>query len=220
MLLRHVDVELSSEDFKLSVVVPFGFRARTLGNFMERQIRPLKFGADGFGKFLVRGRSPADQGPALGSSNSLIVSVPVDLEEYRRLDVGSDALFELYISMLCEGLERCRGKFELPFEAFGAAVDQFRAGGYQNEWCHQKKLFRAAGMHVYLMCSMDQKSFRLRLRVERKGEELFDREILKTKPDETIYKAKFKELKFGDGVIEVVNRWGEQLFVLPLGEIE
>ena len=220
MLLRHIDIYLSTVDYDPSKYVPFSFRARTVGNFLERRIRPLKFASDGFGKFLVCGHPLADRPPQLESVNCLVVEVPIDLEAYSALEIESEASYEVYLAMLLDGLDRCRGKFELPFETFESAVGEFRAGGYRNEWCQQKKLLRPTGLRAFLLCSMDQQSFRLRLRLERKGEQVFDRQILETKPDETIYKNRFKELRLTDEAIEVVDPRGKRVYAVPLNELD
>lgn len=214
MRLRHVYLNLYRDEYPKALATPFGFRTRYVCNFLERRLRPMKYHVDGFSKVCVQGRhQPLETCPIVGE-HAALPTVAFDQARYESLRPGEE--HEFFIAMIVQGLDRCAQHHQIPIAALKDALDEFRRGGYRNEWTHQTKLLRQVGLQASLLCSLDPERFRLTLRLEKKGTTVFEQQILETKPDEIIFTHQFKEVLVDGESIVVTNKFGRPLFSLPI----
>lgn len=121
--------------------------------------------------------------------------------------------------MLVDGLERCARSHKIPLVELLGAVDEFRRGGYRNEWTHQRKILRPVGLHASLQCRLDSERFVLTLRLENKGATVFEQDILETKPDELIFAHRFKEVVLEECDIVVKDKFGKPTFAVSVSSL-
>lgn len=214
MLLKHVYLYLSDDDYPCELAMEFGFCTRYVCNFLERRLKLLKFQANGFNKICVQGTLEPKNSCPIVSERSALPTVFFDQHVFQNL--GRDAYHEFFIDMLLDGLRKCSQFHEIPSSELMAAIEEFRSNGYENNWIHQTKLFRAIGLRASLLCSLSMEGFELTLQIDRKGEILEKRMILQTKPDEIIFQHQFKELVMDGDQLMVKNRFGEVISTLSL----
>ena len=214
MLLRDVSLFLNIDEYGGDYSSDFQFRSRYVCNFVRRQIVPVRFKTGGFGSIVVEGcREPTNECPIRGEK-VLSATVAFDQQEYESLAQGEH--HEFFIGMLLEGLEKCSQHHEIPLKELQSAIEEFRSGGYKNEWVHQSKLLRGSGLRGILLCKMDSERFTLYLRLERKGKVVFEEQILETEPDETIFAHEFKEVVLKNNKIVVEDKFGDPTFSMSL----
>ena len=213
MILRYIGLGLDTVEYD-DICSDFLFRCRYLGNFLGRRVKPLNFKADGFGAIIVEGTARPPGPCRLCEVNALSAPVRFDLKRYEAL--GPNEHHEFFIGMLSEGLEKCAPDFKIPIAELREGIEEFRRGGYKNEWTHQSKLMRPLGIRASLLCKMDSERFVLTLVLERKGEQVFKESILESKPDETCFRHRFKEvISEGDDIV-VQTKWGDDVFRLDV----
>ncbi len=217
MRLKYVFLYLRPEEYPGELGSSFDFKNRYLCNFIERRLHELKFDALGFNKICVQGRHRPEELCPIMSENAAVPSVAFDEERYNSL--GANAHHEFFIGMLLEGLEKCARHHKIPLSDIKAAIEKFRHGGYRNEWTHQKKLLRGVGLRASLLCTLDTERFVLTLKLERKGDTVFEQPILETQPDELIFAYQFKEVVLEGETIVVKNKFGEPTFAVDLSSL-
>jgi hypothetical protein len=217
MLLKHVYLYLNLDEYPDSLATAFGFRTRYVCNFLERRLRPLKFDAKGFSKICVQGRrKPLNDCPIV-PENALLPTVLFEQEKYASLSPGEE--HEFFIAMLDEGFDRAAPQHLIPVAELKAALAEFRQGGYRNEWTHQTKQLRPSGLVASLLASLDSERFKLRLKLEKKGAVVFDRDILETEPDEIIFAHRFKDVVLEGNTVVVRDKFGEPAFSVALDSL-
>lgn len=215
MLFKDVSLHLHGSEYEGLYGSDFDFRSRYICHYLGRVVRPLRVHTDGFWSIAVRGRSSDERDCSIRGADVLGVDVPFDSARYDAL--SDDEAPEFFLSMLKEGLDVAHRSFEFPYRELLEGMDLFREGGYRNEWTHKKRLFRGmGGLRGWLNCKMDSKRFALRLRLERKGELLYDEEILDEKPDEMCFAFQFKDMVIEGNTLVVVKRRGGPLMKLDL----
>lgn len=217
MLLKDVSLYLSVDEYQRTYGSNFEFRSRYLCNFVRRRVAPLKFQAMGFGSIAVQGcREPKEECPIRGEKVA-VATVRFDQQRYDSLEPAE--YHEFFIGMLLEGLEKCARHRIIPLSEIKTAIDEFRAGGYRNEWTHKSRAFRTVGLQASLNCSLDMEKFVLTLKLERKGVTLYDAPILETKPDETIFAYRFKDVVHDGQSVIVKDKFGKPTFTLELSSL-
>lgn len=217
MLLKHVYLYLNLDEYPDALVTPFGFRTRYVCNYLERRLRSLRFHAEGFSKICVQGRHAPEESCPIVPENAVVPAVRFDELRYKAL--GPDEHHEFFIDMLCQGLEKCARHHSVPLAQMLEAIDEFRRGGYKNEWTQQKKLLRPLALRSSLHCSLDTQRFILTLKLERKDQTVFEQRILETEPDEIIFGYQFKEVALEGNNVVVKNRFGKPTFSLDLSSL-
>jgi hypothetical protein len=217
MLLRDISLFLNLEDYGGKYSSDFQFRSRYLCNFVRRGVAPLRFKAEGFGSIVVEGcREPVARCPIKGE-NVASATVKFDKQQYDSLQPAE--CHEFFIGMLLEGLEKCGRHHRIPLPEMKAAIDEFRAGGYRNEWTFKKRTLRPVGLQASLNCSLDMERFILTLKLERKGVVVYDAPILETKPDEIIFAHRFKDVVLDGQTVVVKNKFDKPTFSLDLSAL-
>jgi hypothetical protein len=217
MLLKHVYLYLKLDEYPAELATPFGFRTRYLCNFIEKRLRPLRFHAEGFSKICVVGTSAPEESCPLVSENAAVPSVAFDRARYERL--GPNQHHEFFIELLCAGLAKCSRHHRIPLAETMTAIEDFRRGGYKNEWTHQTKQLRPVGLRALLLCSLDAERFSLRLRLDRAGRPIFEAPVLETLPDELIFAYQFKEVVVDADTVVVKSKFDEPIFSVPLSSL-
>lgn len=217
MLLKDISLYLNVDEYERIYRSDFQFRSRYLCNFVRRRITPLRFRAEGFGSIAVQGCREPKEGCPIEGEKVAVPKVKFDRQQYESLRPAE--CHEFFIGMLLQGLEKCAHRHRIPLLEMKAAIDEFRVGGYRNEWTFKKRIFRPVGLKASLNCSLDMEKFILTLEVERKGVVIYDAPILETKPDELIFASQFKDVVLDGQALAVKDEFGMTTFSLDLGAV-
>jgi hypothetical protein len=214
MMLDDIPLSLKTDEYPRVYRSDFLFRTRYLSSFLRRHLRESRAIGEGFRQMSIEGTSiPKEE--CWISSKSLVAEVFFDQNTYDRL--AANDLHEFLISMLLGGVEKCAIQHDVPATELAEWVDEFRALRYRNEWVHMRKAMRKPKLVALLLCSLDTEKFVLTLRLETPGgKTLFEEKILETKPDELLFKHKFKDVILDGGLIVVRNRQGSNVFQIAI----
>lgn len=218
MLLRDISLYLNVLEFDREYRSEFGFQTRYICNFVRRRIAVAKFRTEGFGSVAVQGCLVSTDDCRIEGENVLVGPVAFDREAFDSL--ARDERPEFAINMLLGGLRKCAQSYELPLSTIEETIEEFRRGGYRNEWTHSRKTFRRLGLKATLKCAMDDSRFALTLEVGRRGTPVFNDVVLETRPDETIFAYRFKEVVVEEDALVVKNKFGRDTFSVPLHSLE
>ena len=218
MILKHVYLYLNLLEYADDLSTPFGFKTRYVCNFLERRLRHVRFHTEGFSKICVQGRENPSDGCPIVSINAAVPEVHFDQPLYESLSDGD--LHEFFIDMLVRGLRKCGDSHEIPLDVLLSGIEEFRSGGYRNEWVYKTKLFRAQHIRATLACKLTISEFTLNLSVSRSDRVLFDQTILRTLPDEIIFEHQFRDMSVTGDELIVTGKFGHTLYTLPLSELD
>lgn len=217
MILRKLYLYLDPENFRTDADVLFGFRTRYLCSFIERMIAKKKLQTEGYSKICVMGTKEGNGTCSIVAENSLRIPLYFDQRQYDESD--SNDRHEFFIKMLLDGIEKAATSFPIPTSDITDAIQAFRNGGYNNCWTHDVKNDKSTGIKVSLVCHLEQEIFNLHLVVELAGHLISDHVILSTKPDEIIFKYRFKRLEIKSGIISVYDKFDSALYSIPLRDV-
>ncbi len=224
MILRFIGLMLDGVDYNFlgkdghDYGSRFGFRARYIGNYLGRPLRGANFNTDGYNKLVIEGkRAPADK-CGIEPEKALVAQIHFDQPRYDSL--GPDEHHEFFLGMYIEGIEKANRDFPIPYDVLMQGIEDFRKGGYKNEWVHQRKLLRPFGLHASLLFDMDSKRFRARLRLERKGTLVLEKTILEDHPDELCFAYKVKEIVADGNNVIVKGMYDMVTFSLDVTTLE
>jgi hypothetical protein len=161
----------------------------------------------------MEGRVASFAAPCSFQGNAGLI-VPVYFDQARYDSLGPDEHHEFFLGMYIEGIEKANRDFSIPYDVLVQSIEDFRKGGYKNEWLDKRKLLRPLGLHATLLCDMDTNRFQLTLLLERKGTTIYRQPILTTLPDEIMYKGDFKEIVIDGSKILIMEEFGKVTFTL------
>jgi len=218
MILKELYLYPDLKYYPDSIVHPFRDQSRSVCNFLEREIKAIKFDANGFKRICVVGSSSPREECIINSSKILVVEVQFDSTEYSGLD---EANLNAYFSkMLHSGFEKCSRQFVIPLLDLKLGLEKFIAEGGVNEWTFKSKQFKGIGLKCSLVCKLTTTSFHLVLVVSKSGVEILRTEILKTDPDELVFSPMFKDILLDGGSLVVVDKLGDPLFFKKVKDFE
>lgn len=217
MILKHLYVYLDPDEFRDDIQVPFGFKTRYLCSYVERALQRIRYQAEGFSKICVRGSAHDIGACPIVPENAAVPSVGFDREEYETL--APEEHHEFFIRMLLEGLETCARFHRIPLTEMHACVDEFRRGGYRNEWIHCSKTLRQVGLRASLLCRLDVAAFALTLRLDRSGKTVLEDVILRTEPDELIFSHRFKDVVLEGSTVVVRDKFDRPAFAVDAASL-
>lgn len=222
MILKHIYLYPDLVEFaaRKDELLTIRDQTRHICNYLERQLVPLKFEADGFGRICIVGSSnPGD----MYINTSHVLSVPVFFDLDACLSVPLGFRDDYYVQLLNTGFRRCASKYRIPLNELLGWSEDLKRNGYRNEWTHKERMFRQFGIKCQLNCLLTQDAFTLRLVVTNKtGNTLHDRVILTTPPDEIAFQHRFKDVAIeGERLVVTTRLYGEEqrlLYSVDLSE--
>ncbi len=217
MILKFLYVYLNPEEFRDDLGVQFGFRTRYLCNYIERNLKLIKFKSDGFGKICIMGTLKSKFECSIVPENALRVSVPFNTSEY--LNLPPDDWHEFYIKLLTDGLNQIDLKYSIPKSEIFDSISSFRIGSNVNEWVFVSKKTKDRKITALLVCSLDQYKFILRLILKRDQLVIFEKQILETKPDEIIFAYRFKNMFINNDELVVADKFGDSLYRMNIKDL-
>ncbi len=218
MELRYIGLMLNVDEYPRIYRSAFLFRERYIGNFLGRRVKPLKFKTEKYNALIMNGQHTPAERCSIVPEKSL--SAPVYFDQVRYDSLGPNEHHEFFLGMYIEGIEKANRDFPIPYDVLMQSIEDFRQGGYKNEWVDKRKLHRPLGLHATLLCYMDTNRFQLTLLLERKGKTIYREPILTTLPDEIMYKGDFKELVVEGTKILIMEEYGKVTFSLDVSTLE
>lgn len=210
MILKELYLYPDLAEYPDEVVHPFRDQSRSVCNFLERELKSIKFEADGFKRMCVVGKLSPNTKCYVNTSKVLVIEVPFNEKQYLALNEGE--LNSYFIDMLKAGFEKSQNQFKIPTDELLSMIESFRSGGYINEWCFKSKHIKALGIKCFLNCKLTIRNFRLTMLVLKNGKTIFERRILETEPDEIVFTPMFKDICLDGDKLVVLDRFGDPVF--------
>ena len=187
----------------------FRYNTWILGNYLSRHVRKLhlKFG----GEYNLFGCKITNMETSLNMSSYgkyLSVNLHVsdsEIQEYLSMRSERDR-FEFYFSLLERGCRYAAQYHTMPVNDFLKLHQQFRDGGYKNEWLFKKKMLRDYGIKVILEHVLTSYAYDLRLTVtDLKGNYINSGSIYTTYPDDIFFNKNVRHLVITDDKLVVTD---------------
>ena len=228
MKIRYISLHIkhpfysgfSDEDFNDE----FNWNARFICNYLSKAVRKLNLETDGTYKMISvnphANQSCSKTDVEYVLSNNIYVSSK-DMERYKQMENLTER-YEFYLSLLERGyMQAATFKEGVPVESLLSLHQQFRDGGYKNEWLFKKKPIREFGIYIYLKCYFTSFDFRLELEVySLKTKELVTKGIvIRTPPSEFSYDYKFKQITLEDDKLVILDFLGHPRYEMDLHQL-
>lgn len=202
----------------------FNWNARFISNYLSKAVRKLNLETDGTYKMISVNPDAKKNYSKIVSEfvlkNDILVSSE-ELEQYSQMTRLMDR-YEFYLSLLERGyLQAAEFKEGVPVEALLSLHQQFRDGGYKNEWLFKKKPLRDLGIYIYLNCYFTTFDFRLELEAyDLKSKGLVTKGvILQTPPNELCYDYKFKQITIEQDKLIILDFLSHPRFEVNLRDL-
>jgi len=195
----------------------FDFQTRSLCNYLERKIKPLKFKTTGFKRICIILSNYPSANCEVNSSNVLSVEVYFDINQYKTLN--KEGLNDFFVPLLIKGLQKCKQEYDIPLKEILQYIEDFRNINYLNQWVYKKCQFKNYNIKCQLVCKLTIDYFHLVLEIEKFKKQIFKKEILKTLPDEIIFSHQFQDIKEENNHLIIFDRNGGTLYKLDLDKL-
>ncbi|EBS7636927.1 hypothetical protein CDR68_25120, partial [Salmonella enterica] len=177
MILKELYLYPEILDYGEDITFLFKRQSRSLCNYIERYLKKIKYKTDSFKRICFVCQKEPLPDTYVNTCNVLCVSIPMDEDEYT--GKNKDALNEYFIELLMSGVDKCNKTHMLPNDEIIAAINEFRKGGYVNEWVFKKKRLRELGLEFILKCSLTIDEFSLDLYIAKEKNVIFRDNITK-----------------------------------------
>lgn len=194
------------------------YYARFIANYLSKAVRKIDIEIDNKNAISVmlsqRGYNVED----FEHIRSVILYCPEDKLKYVVALSNETERYEHFLSFLEEGYRRSGILAEEQIFQLLQLHEQFRSGGYRNEWLFKKKPIREYGIYVYFKCYFTTYEFRMELEVyDLKQTRLLTKGIaIRTAPDEFFYDKEFKKIVIENGHLTVLDFLGHPNFMFDL----
>lgn len=112
MILKELYLYPDLVDFDDGITRAFRDQSRSMCNYLERQLKSIRFDAVGFKRICFVGKSDPSSECSINSSNVLIVEVRFDEEEYRTRE--KDQVNTFFLEMIRSGIKKCQEQHRVP----------------------------------------------------------------------------------------------------------
>jgi hypothetical protein len=203
----------------------FNKNARFICNYLSKAVRKLNLETDGTYKMISVHPHAIQNSSKMyyvdyALSNAIYVSSK-EMERYTQM-INLTERYEFYLSLLERGyMQAVTFKKEVPVEALLSLHQQFRDGGYKNEWLFKKKQIRDFGIYIYLNCYFTSFDFRLELEAySLKTKELVSKGVvMQTPPNEVCFDYKFKQITLEDNKLVILDFLGHPRYEMDLHKL-
>lgn len=183
--------------------------ARFISNYTSKAVRKLKLETDGTFKMISVALNLHEETSKIVSIDCLKQKVIVSMDELKAYKQTTDLVerYEYYLSWLEKGYRLAANFKNIQVNALLSMHQQFRMGGYKNEWLFKKKPIHEYGIYIYLKCYFTTFDFRLELEVyDLKSKEFLTQGVvLQTSPYEVCYERDFKQISIADGKLLILD---------------
>ena len=223
MNLRYIAIGLDYETYimhenKLRYEVQL--HTRFISNYFSKEIRKLKFTTDGsYNMISVSLMFNELQCSKLVPSDVLKVYVPFDKKRYEIIKGTGDCSY--YLELLEEGFHKAAEFKNIPLNSLINIINQFKAGGFKNEWVHKKKKLKEIDLEVSLFCEFTTNYFQLIITIIRASskEELVKGALIKTEPYEVLFEKMFKDIVVDKENITITDASNSPRMIISLEDV-
>lgn len=220
MIFKQIDIRIDIPKINQDTIkytYKFKTNSRHICNYLEREcLKKLKYQTEGYNRVVISLVESEVRETYINSSKCLCVSLPFDRDVYDALQ-GVEEARQYILGKLKGGLEKAEPF--LPERELSESLKNLEKQGFINKWLFKKKLERNRNLRVELHCSLDIKGFYLTLKVSRKGDEIFSKQILATDADELAYDYRFKDIVFAEDKLTITSKVSEPLLELSYEDI-
>ena len=190
---------------------------------MSRNVRKLHLQADGeynlLSTSIIRGENFWEMFTPCKYLKAVVHVSDEEIQSYLSMRAERDR-FEFYFSLL----ERCyrfaAQSHDIPVDELLKLYQQFRDGGYKNEWLFKKKMIRDYGIKVLLEHVLTQYTYHLRLTVtDLKGNYINSGYIYTTYPDDIFFNKNVRHLLVTDKTLMITDFIDKPLFECQLSDL-
>lgn len=219
MLLKQIYLYPDLVEYGDDMIHPFRDQSRSVCNFLERSLGSEKFLTPNFKKVCFVGTSQASDEVVVNASGALIVKVVLDEAAYKKC-ASPNELNAFFTDMLLEGLEKSARQAVLPHALLKSALDEFRRNDYQNEWTFKSKKIRHSDYTCALECRLTTDCFLMYFKVLKSNAPVLATEILRTAPDEVVFRPYLKDIKEENGRISVIDKSGLAFYTTTVARLD
>jgi hypothetical protein len=196
MNLRYIALFTDSDSgYKDPFRDSFNLNSRFISHYLSVQIRKLKIQTDGsFNMISVAPSKNIKHVCRIVGEKALQVRLAIDKEKYEQM--AEVERYEYYLELLEDGYKIAAQYKQIPLEPLLNLHQQFRIGGYKNEWLHKKKKFKEHGIEVSLNCFFTTYDFQLKITVSdiKTKVELISGMVIRTLPDSVCFHHLFRDV--------------------------
>lgn len=189
---------------------------RSISFFLGSFIKESKLSYEEFDGIFFQGSDIYEQ-PIFVKNRLLVVPIPMFEKSYPD-EIDRISINNYLISCLYIGIRKMKQDYNPLTSLLIAGIENFKKNEYVCKWIHKKK--KLGGFLVELRCYLDVSEFKLSLVVcSLDLRVLFDREILKTSPNEYSFKHRFKDIIVDDGKLHVTDSFNNSWFELDISKL-
>jgi hypothetical protein len=148
MILKDLFLYPGLGDYPEDTIYPCRDESRSICHFLQRELKGLKFAADGFKRICFIGMPSPLAECVVNSTKVLSVEIDFDEAHYLGLAKTEGALNDFFSTLLLAGFNKCQAQFDIPLAELLAGLDKFRAGNYVNQWCFKTQTIKGRVLSV------------------------------------------------------------------------
>lgn len=220
MYLRYISISGSSEMDEFAAFEDrFLSNSRFICNYLSKEVRKLKLDTSPY-NMLNYYPSPSESSIRIWDSdviNCKLFLSPEEIDKLNKMKRLEDR-YEYYFSFLERGYRFVSESIPLPVDSILGLHDQFRKGGYRNEWLFKKKMIREYGMYVFFKCCFTTFDFHLELEAYdlKKTHLIAKGVVFRSFPDEMCYEKDFRSIIVDGPYLKILNFLGNVEMVIDL----
>lgn len=174
------------------------YNTRFIDNYLSKAVRKLKIETQGFNMLSVTiEQNPTQEIDLSECFLTLTANVLFSQEQMNKLVSITDynTRIEQYLMLLEQGYEIANKYYDIQIDKLLNLHQEFRVGGYKNEWLFKKKIIKNYGIYVFFKCYFTAFEFRLELEVyDQKQTHLITKGVVyRTAPDEIFFSKDFNK---------------------------
>ncbi|WP_321438180.1 hypothetical protein [uncultured Bacteroides sp.] len=141
-----------------------------------------------------------------GFGDVIGVNLPFDRNRYEKIKGTEDCSY--YLELLEEGFKKASEFKEIPLETLLNIIEEFKQGGYKNEWVHKKKRFKEDDLEVVLICQFTTNYFQLVATINQIStkKEVVSGVLIRTEVGVSIHEGMYKDVLVKDDEILITDK--------------
>lgn len=172
-------------DFDRTAQVGFFDHSRSLCNYLLRAVRKIKFETAGFDSIVIYCCDTTPPKPFELTENKLLIThIPFRWQDYLDLPKDTVSINEYMMVLLEQAFSKAASQYNFPYEFLVEKMEEFRAGGYVNEWEFKARTFREIRLKCLLRGRMTIDAFTLTAELSWRGVHYHSAVIMETPADE------------------------------------
>ena len=220
--IRYISLDHDRKEMVINTY-NFGFNARFICNYILKKTRSLKLVGDGSYNMISVNITPDETRVESIYEDVLYILLHLSEEEQLAYNAMSklEDRYEFYLSCLERGYIFAEDEFNVPVKELLQIHQQFRDGGYKNEWIWIKKPLRDYSIYVVFRCKFTTFDFTLNLEVYdlKKTRLITEGLVFRTGPGEFFFDKAFKKIEIKNDTLYVLDFLSRPVFSFDLNKL-